>query len=120
MSRAVTPRPANDYAAVRLSCGVTLAARSAIASRSLIRNTQKGVVICYLMPDVHTNLRSQHGLLGDEHLEVAVGSDRLELLGVRGVSDFAVKDHDFRAYRQRRKCVTEGGSGGDLFPNLIH
>ena len=55
-----------------------------------------------------------HLLLGDEHLEVAVGVGLGELVGVGRVADLAVQRDDVAARAQRAQRVAVRLAGGDL------
>jgi len=77
--------------------------------------TGEGHVAAHCKPD-----RARHQLLlGDEHLEVPFRTDLLEFLGVGGVADLAVQDHDLGAGRQRCDGGAEGDPGRHLLPDLV-
>src|SRR5665647_2149584 len=56
---------------------------------------------------------------GDEHLEVALRADCGEVLGVGGVADLAVHDHDLGAGSQRGHRSAERGPGRDLVAERV-
>ena len=47
---------------------------------------------------LHPGLHADHRLLGDVHLEEALGRDRLDVFRVRGVADLAVEDDEVGAF----------------------
>ena len=63
---------------------------------------------------LHPGLRADHRLLGDVHLEEALGRDRLDVLGVGGVPDLAVEDDEVGAFSgEPRERLAERLARGD-------
>ena len=67
----------------------------------------------------HADRRGHQLLFGDEHLEVALGVHLGELLSVRGVPYFAVKNDDVGAGADCGQRLPKGQPGGDFGTELV-